>query len=84
MPSTSVGPSPPRPTMSYQAGITMPPLMVTGICGACGNTKRVGRSAGRPSSGTTGSKSWPLAPRPCSQITLATAGCCGSISTQGK
>ena len=40
--------------MSYQARITMPPLIVTGRVGACGKTKRTGVPAGRPSSGTMG------------------------------
>ncbi len=57
--------------MSYQARMRMPMLIVTGRIGACGKTKRTGVAAGRPSSGTIGSKSWPSAPRPCSQITAA-------------
>jgi hypothetical protein len=55
--------------MSYQARMRMPWLMVTGRIGACGKTKRTGLA--RRSSGTIGSKSWPSAPRPCSQITVA-------------
>ena len=33
------------------------------------------------SSGTIGTKSWPSAPRPCSQITLAEAGAAGASTT---
>src|SRR3989442_2019949 len=51
--------------------MTAPPLMVTACMGACGNTKRTASESGRSSSGTIGSKSWPSAPRPCSQITDA-------------
>src|SRR5688572_17846212 len=65
--------------MSYQARMRMPLLMVTGRIGAWGKTKRTGLL--NRSSGTTGSKSWPSAPRPCSQITAATGGEPVSIST---
>src|SRR5712692_92031 len=68
MPFSSSAP-PPNWKMSYQARMRMPWLMVTGRTGACGNTKRTG--FGSLSSGTTGSKSCPSAPRPCSQITAA-------------
>src|SRR5882762_162188 len=69
--------------MSYQARITKPPLMVTGRIGACGNTKRI------PSGGsficfTTGTKSLPSAPRPCSQITAWLGFGLVSISTAGS
>ena len=67
--------------MSYQAGITQPPLIVTGCEGACGNTKR---SRGWRSMGTMGSKSWPSAPRPCSHTTEPRGSPSGSISTQGR
>src|SRR5690606_29168880 len=56
-----------RSRMSYQARMGTPPLMVTGRTGACGKTKRRAGQPGRTSSGTMGSKSWPSAPRPCSQ-----------------
>ncbi len=59
----------------------MPMLSVTGRTGACGNTKRMPGSAGSFSSGTIGTKSWPSAPRPCSQITLAEAGVAGARTT---
>ncbi len=55
--------------MSYQARITKPPLMVTARIGACGNTKRT-PSGGSDNSSTIGTKSFPSAPNPCSQITL--------------
>ncbi len=67
-----------RVLMSYHAGITIPMLMVTGISGACGKTKRV---LGHPRSGTTGSKSWPLAPRPCNQMTVLRCSSVGSTTT---
>src|SRR5690554_156125 len=60
--------------MSYQAGITMPPLMVTGSRGAWGRMKRTLASAGSESAGTRGSKSLPSAPRPCRMNTQASAG----------
>ena len=56
--------------MSYHARMGMPPLIVTGRTGACGNTKRTAGQPGRTSSGTTGTKSLPSAPRPCNQTTL--------------
>src|SRR5712692_2826808 len=56
--------------MSYHARMRMPPLIVTGCTGACGNTKRIAPSGSR-SSGTTGAKSLPSAPSPCSQMMLA-------------
>ena len=52
--------------MSYQEGHGMPPLTVTGRTGAWGRTKR---RSGRSMWGTMDEKSWPLAPRPCSQMT---------------
>ena len=58
-------------TEGYEVVTGMPMLMVTGRLGACGNTNRIRSAAGSPSSGTTGSKSWPSAPRPCNQITAA-------------
>src|SRR5262249_17105021 len=54
-------------------------LIVTGRIGACGNTKRTARR--RRSSGTIGSKSWPSAPSPCSQITASSGSPSGAIST---
>ena len=62
-----------RPSLvtSYQARMTAPPLMVTGWQGAWGKTKRTAGAADIPSSGTMGSKSWPSAPRPWSQMTAA-------------
>src|SRR5690606_23850597 len=42
------------------------------------------RSSGSLNSGIRDAKSWPSAPRPCSQIMAALAGTLGSISTQGK
>src|SRR5690606_30349940 len=42
--------------------------MVTGNSGAWGKIKRTGFSRENRNSGTTGSKSWPLAPRPCNQM----------------
>ena len=47
----------------------MPLLIVTGRTGAWGKTKRT--ALDRRSSGTIGSKSWPSAPKPCSQMTAA-------------
>ena len=44
-----------RGSMSYQARICLPALMVTGRTGAWGNTNRNG--VARPSMGTIGSKS---------------------------
>ena len=67
--------------MSYQPGITKPPLIVIGIAGALGNTKR---ACGSLRWGTIDSKSWPSAPNPCSQITLAVARVLASTSTQGS
>src|SRR5439155_305535 len=69
IPFSSSGPWRSSAMMSYQARMANPPLSVTGRIGACGNTKRSARSPGRTSSGTRGSKSWPSAPRPWSQIT---------------
>ena len=46
-------------------------LVVTGRVGAWGSTKR---TEGIRSMGTIGAKSWPSAPRPCSQITDAATG----------
>src|SRR5712691_3532591 len=56
--------------MSYHARMRMPPLIVTGCTGACGNTKRIAVLGSR-SSGTTDVKSLPSAPSPCSQMMLA-------------
>jgi hypothetical protein len=56
--------------MSYHARIAMPLLIVTDRTGACGNTKRRAGQSGETSSGTIGAKSWPSAPRPCSQMML--------------
>ena len=67
--------------MSYQARIGMPPLSVTGCTLACGNTKRTPASGLSPSSRTIGTKSWPSAPSPCSQITLARTGPSGCTIT---
>src|ERR1700733_4645757 len=64
--------------MSYQARMLIPPLMVTGRTGACGRTKRSARSPVRTSSGTTLSKSWPSAPKPCIQMTVLRG--CGPVS----
>jgi hypothetical protein len=55
--------------MSYQARMRMPLLIVTGCTGACGNTKRNAGQPGRTSSGTSGAKSCPSAPSPCSHST---------------
>src|SRR5258708_19256713 len=55
----------------------MPWLMVTGRSGACGKMKRTGFFSF--SSGTIGSKSWPSAPRPCSQRMAASG--LGPVST---
>src|SRR5690606_6957237 len=55
--------------MSYQARIGTPLLIVTGRTGACGKTNRIAGQSSRTSSGTSGTKSLPSAPRPCSQIT---------------
>src|SRR3989344_3887748 len=71
---------PDRP-MSYHARMTYPLLRVTGRCGAWGNTKRTAKGSG--SSGTMDSKSWPSAPRPCSQIMLAVGFFPVSTSTGG-
>src|SRR5574343_2080372 len=60
--------------MSYQAGMRWPPLMVTGRSGAWGITNRTAPTADRSRALTRGTKSSPLAPRPCKMITLATAG----------
>src|SRR5262245_54598264 len=78
MPASSSGP-PPNWKMSYHARMRMPLLIVTARTGACGKTKRTG--LGRRNSGTIGSKSWPSAPRPCSQMTEATGFGPVSIST---
>src|SRR4030067_2845926 len=59
--------------MSYQARITYPLLIVTGRSGACGKMNLT--ATGRLSSSTMGTKSWPSAPRPCSQMML----CCGCL-----
>jgi hypothetical protein len=65
--------------MSYHARMRMPPLMVTGRTGACGNMKRQDFSICGTSCGTTGSKSWPSAPSPCSQMMAALG--LGAVST---
>ena len=57
--------------MSYQARMGMPWLMVMARTGACGKSTRV--CAASPSMGTTGAKSWPSAPKPCSQMMLCVA-----------
>ena len=57
----------------------IPPLMVTGRTGAFGKTKRQARDPRGTSSGTMGSKSWPSAPNPCSQMIAAFG--CGAVST---
>ena len=72
------------PEMSYHARIGMPPLIVIGRTGAFGNTKRNGGQARSTSSGTIGSKSWPSAPRPCSQITAWRGFGAVSISMLGR
>src|SRR5438876_953713 len=77
----SPGPGPPNEATSYQAGMTIPPLMVTGRAGAFGNTKR---TMGRPRKDTTGSKSWPSAPRPWSQTTAPRGSPRAWTSTQGS
>ncbi len=51
--------------MSYQEGMDMPPLIVTGWTGANGNTKRTSPMALRSTSRATGTKSVALAPSPC-------------------
>src|SRR5215831_6427154 len=56
--------------MSYHARMRIPPLIVTGCTGACGNTKRIA-VFGSGRAGMMGAKSFPSAPRPCIQITLA-------------
>src|ERR1700735_5680587 len=66
--------------MSYQAGIDIPLLTVTGRTGAFGKMKRGATSSGRRNSGTRGTKSVPSAPRPCSQMTLAVGGVAGRIT----
>ena len=81
MPAASTGPFRSSEMMSYQARIAMPPFRVTGRTGAWGKTKRSGRVCGRRSSGTMGSKSWPSAPSPCSQMTLAVGAAPVSTST---
>ena len=80
-PSSSARPSAVSVLMSYQARIRMPMLSVTGRTRACGNTKRTPGESGSFSSGTIGTKSWPSAPRPCSQMTLAEAGVAGARTT---
>ena len=58
--------------MSYQLGMTQPPLTVTAWLGAWGRMKRVlGRTTCRASA--TGLKSVRSAPRPCSQMMQASA-----------
>src|SRR5690242_10284105 len=69
-PASSWGARASKPAMSYHARIGMPLLIVTGRTGACGNTKRSAGHAGSTSSGTIGAKSWPSAPRPCSQVVV--------------
>ena len=58
--------------------------MVTGIDGECGKINRIGESCANFNSGKIASKSCPLEPHPCNQITLAVAGTFGSTSTQDK
>ncbi len=81
MPASSARPSAVSVLMSYQARMRMPMLSVTGRTRACGNTKRTASAGGNFSSGTIGTKSWPSAPRPCSQMTLAEAGVAGARTT---
>ena len=81
IPGSSARPSAVSVLMSYQARMRMPMLSVTGLTGACGNTKRRPGAGGSFSSGTIGTKSWPSAPRPCSQMTLADAGVAGARTT---
>src|ERR1700743_323362 len=66
--------------MSYQARICMPLLTVTGRTGAVVKMKRGATLSGSRSSGTTGTKSVPSAPRPWSQITLAVGGVTGVMT----
>src|SRR6056297_2069224 len=70
--------------MSYQARIAMPPLIVTGRTGACGNTKRTGRVRALRSCGTIGAKSFPSAPSPCSQITACSGSGPVSVTTHSR
>ena len=60
-----------RGVFAYAKNATIKNLKVnvTGRTGAWGKMKRSGRSGPSFNSGTIGSKSWPSAPRPCSQIT---------------
>ena len=84
MPTSSCLSSSAMPRMSYQARIGRPPLTVTARTGACGNTKRSGGQSRPTSSGTSGAKSWPSAPSPCSQITAWRGLGAVSVSTQGR
>ena len=73
--------------MSYHARIRWPPLIVTGRTGAWGKTKRTASDAGRRSSGTSDSKSWPSAPSPCIQddggVGRAVRGSTSTVSRRG-
>ena len=80
--SASPEPGPAAGSMSYQARICIPPLIVTGRSGAFGKTKCTG--ATKSNIGTIGSKSWASAPRPCIQITVPVVSGPVSISTQSK
>ena len=70
--------------MSYQPRMGAPPLMVIGRTGACGKIKRIPGDCGRFNSGTTGTKSSPLAPSPCNQMTANSAGSPVLISMQSR
>ena len=54
--------------------------MVIGLTGACGKINLMLESEGKFNCGTIFSKSWPSAPRPCSQMTVERAGNGGSSS----
>src|SRR5882672_3700412 len=69
--------------MSYQARMCMPPLIVTGCTGACGNTKRIA-ALGSFRAGTMAAKSFPSAPSPCNQIMLAEGFLAVSISMASR
>ena len=58
--------------------------MVTGMDGACGKIKRTAKFPGSCNSGTMGAKSCPSAPRPCSQIIVASGLFFVSISIAGS
>lgn len=76
--------SPLRLSMSYQLGMGMPPLMVTGLTAAVGSTMRTCGSAGANTSVATSSQPSAVSPKPCMKMRAAVAGAAGSTIVQSS